>query len=392
MMGGALGPDIPSWFGLLPVLTGTVLLLGFVGAICRAGKSRAWWIGFSLAGSAYLALAYAEGAHSIELPTRKLADLIGTESTHLSRDGRPRLFGQPLADYWKVGHSLASLCLAIAGGLAARAFWSDPSAAAPTGGPATRPAHDGQGSLRALLALAGCSMITLMLAATPVATTGSTVSTVLLLTSGLLAVAVLGAVCAKGKAREIWLGVSVAGGGYLLLAFAGPLHTNLALSLPTEHFLNRFSPSHHPTWPDPLNNDARIRSTLETPLDLRFPNETPIEDLLKYIQDATRAPDGWEIPIYVDSLYGLQEAEKTMLSPVQIDVSGVPLKTTLALALRQLGLEYRVEGGVVRITSETADIPAPADAFLVVGHCILAVVFAAAGGVLAPIVSACAEE
>ena len=47
-----------------------------------------------------------------------------------------------------------------------------------------------------------------------------------------------------------------------------------------------------------------------------FPNETPLEDVIKYIRASTKSPafpDG--IPIYVDPL-GLTEADKTMASPV----------------------------------------------------------------------------
>ena len=65
-----------------------------------------------------------------------------------------------------------------------------------------------------------------------------------------------------------------------------------------------------------------------------FANETPLEDVLKYIKTASESPqlpDG--IPIYVDPA-GLTEAEKTMTSPVTIDLNGVSLKTTLRLILR----------------------------------------------------------
>ncbi len=65
-----------------------------------------------------------------------------------------------------------------------------------------------------------------------------------------------------------------------------------------------------------------------------------------YIRAATRDPEGREVTIYVDPV-GLKEAEKTMKSPIQIDLAGLPLSTTLRLALKQLGLVYRVRDGLL---------------------------------------------
>ena len=52
---------------------------------------------------------------------------------------------------------------------------------------------------------------------------------------------------------------------------------------------------------------------------MSFPNETPLEDVLKYIKQATQDANYSGIPIYVDPL-GLQEADKTLTSPVSIDL------------------------------------------------------------------------
>ena len=90
---------------------------------------------------------------------------------------------------------------------------------------------------------------------------------------------------------------------------------------------------------------------------MSFKEETPLEDVLKYVKPSTKGPafpDG--IPIYVDPI-GLSEADKTMASTVRnIDVEGVPLRTTLKLLLNQLDLTYVVRDGLLRITSnESAD-------------------------------------
>jgi hypothetical protein len=89
---------------------------------------------------------------------------------------------------------------------------------------------------------------------------------------------------------------------------------------------------------------------LEEPIAFSFTDETPLEDVLKYIKSASQDKNGPSIPIYVDPM-GLQEAEKTMSSTVRIDLDGVPLKTTLRLMLKQLGLAYCVRDGVLIISS-----------------------------------------
>ena len=84
---------------------------------------------------------------------------------------------------------------------------------------------------------------------------------------------------------------------------------------------------------------------------MSFANETPLEDVLKYIKSATAGPSDTGIPIYVDPV-GLQDAEKTTTSPITMDLEGVPLRRTLYLLLDQLGLTYQVGDGIVFITNE----------------------------------------
>src|SRR6202042_3036188 len=89
------------------------------------------------------------------------------------------------------------------------------------------------------------------------------------------------------------------------------------------------------------DKSKNILAALEEPISMSFANETPLEDVLKYIKAATQGPNYTGIQIYVDPA-GLYAAEKTMTSPVTLDVEGVPLKTTLRLMLNQLGLTYSV--------------------------------------------------
>ena len=87
---------------------------------------------------------------------------------------------------------------------------------------------------------------------------------------------------------------------------------------------------------------------------MSFANETPLDDVLKYIKQATTTPTFSGIPIYVDPI-GLQEAERSLNSTVQMDLEGVPLGRTLQLMLAQLGLIYFVEDGMLYITSAESE-------------------------------------
>jgi tetratricopeptide (TPR) repeat protein len=97
-----------------------------------------------------------------------------------------------------------------------------------------------------------------------------------------------------------------------------------------------------------------IMNKLDQPVSMPFPNDTPLEDVIKYIKTATVSPALPEgIPIYVDPI-GLQESEKTEQSPVKLNLEGVPLKRSLKLMLNQLNLTYTVKDGLMTITSKEA--------------------------------------
>jgi RNA polymerase sigma factor (sigma-70 family) len=107
-----------------------------------------------------------------------------------------------------------------------------------------------------------------------------------------------------------------------------------------------------------------ILDALREPIAMSFANETPLEDLLRYVRSATESPKlPRGIPVYVDPV-GLTEAEKTMTSPVTIDLEGVPLRDSLRLVLKQLGLTYSVADGLLTISWENpeGDPPTPLDA------------------------------
>jgi hypothetical protein len=246
----------------------------------------------------------------------------------------------------------------------------------------------------AVIGLVGFILIITVALATAQSTAAIWAGTTFLLTCGLLGLAVLGAVCGQGKRRDIWLGSSLFGVTYMIVCF-GPFPSQLVRPCQaTDQFLIALRSASTPLvigFTDSSKvigtGNARILKALEQPVPMRFPSDTPLEDVLHYIKKATTTPTSPGIPIYVDPI-GLQEAERSLTSTVTIDLEGVPLGTTMRLCLEQLGLQYYVKDGLLRITSsDTGMSPSDDDPFLIVGHCILALIAAGLGGVLAPLVS-----
>lgn len=106
------------------------------------------------------------------------------------------------------------------------------------------------------------------------------------------------------------------------------------------------------------DKSQKILEKLGEPISMSFNDDTSLEDVLKYIKQATTTSTYAGIPIYVDPI-GLQEAEKSMTSTVRnIALEGVPLRVTLKLLLSQLDLTYKIKDGLLTITSkESADQP-----------------------------------
>jgi len=100
-----------------------------------------------------------------------------------------------------------------------------------------------------------------------------------------------------------------------------------------------------------------ILEKLDQPISMPFENETTLEDAIRYIKQATAGPNDTGIPIYIDPI-GLLEAERTMQSPVTMNLEGVPLKTAMRLLLKQLDLTYTVKDGLLTITfKDSTDQP-----------------------------------
>lgn len=213
---------------------------------------------------------------------------------------------------------------------------------------------------------------------------------ILLLAVGVLGWAILAAAYRQGASRAFWLGFAVFGWIYMALTIGTWWRGDRQREdLPTTRVLDRLFPYLDPMkspmggigLPAPGNNwnflyldpeatSRRVRAALEVPISMPFANETPLEDVIKYIRNATTSPGmSSGIPIYVDPR-GLEEEEKTMASPVTLSLEGVPLRTSLEIMLRQLDLTYSVRDGVLTITSmNTGPVFSDSDAFYNIGQC-----------------------
>ena len=95
-----------------------------------------------------------------------------------------------------------------------------------------------------------------------------------------------------------------------------------------------------------------VLEKLDEPISMSFGDGAPLDDMLKYVKQATTTATFAGIPIVVDPL-GLKQVDRSLNSTVLIDLEGVPLKTTLRLMLNQLDLAYIVEDGKLLISSST---------------------------------------
>ena len=95
---------------------------------------------------------------------------------------------------------------------------------------------------------------------------------------------------------------------------------------------------------------AAVLKKLEEPITMSFPNETPFEEVLRYLKTALTGKNDSGVAVYVDPI-GLKEVEATMSSPIIMDLEGIPVKTSLRLLLKQLRLAYCVKDGVLIISS-----------------------------------------
>jgi hypothetical protein len=394
-----------TWAGAMGLLTLGILALAVVGAIYREGARRAWWLGFSVFGWGYMALLTCcyESAWTMR-PTTVVLQLvepwmmslpqpaiIGGMGGGIGGGGMGGGMAGPQESRWSllVGQCLWVLLAASLGGILAWLFFAS-SRDYPD-----RPRPDAQAASdppRGRWLVPTVTGLVLLVLCTTIATVRSGSNAPLWagitfsFTGSLIGLAVLGAVCARGRRRPRWLGAALFGAGYTALIFSRPVGQPPRAYLATDQILKVVRPWFSSVPGSFSAPAASILESLERPIPMQFNTETPLEGVLDHIRRATATPDYPGIPVYVDPL-GLQEAERSLNSTVQIDLEGVPLRATLALCLKQLGLGYEVKDGFLRITHEEQVSTNLEDPFLIVGHCLLALLAAGFGAVAAPTVA-----
>jgi hypothetical protein len=410
----ALKNASPAWAGAMFLLTCAILALGVVGAIYRKGGERAWWLGFSIFGWGYMALWwFLSEHHTFVLPTTKVLEILGPWLGVPPGMGGMGGMGGGMRNlavfggfgggggagldpsYAQAGHCLLALLAALLGGLLSVFFFAssddpsdEPGAAVPEMNQRSRSRWLPPTISGLVVLIVASAAATLWSGARAPLWAGITFA----LTCALIGMAILGAVAARGRRRVVGLGAALFGAGYMALIFGRPAGQPPRVYVPTDQILEALR-EWLPAVPKDLHREnARILEALRRPIKMRFANETPLDDVLKYVRQATSTPDYPGIPIYVDPI-GLQEAERSLNSTVQIDLEGVPLKETLRLCLKQLGLVYEVKDGRLRITSvDEFEEPDLEDPFLIVGHCLLALLAAGFGAVAAPLIAEARRE
>jgi hypothetical protein len=108
---------------------------------------------------------------------------------------------------------------------------------------------------------------------------------------------------------------------------------------------------------DQDDRSQKILAELGKLVDVPFATDTPLQEVIKFVRANTKCtsfPEG--IPVYVDPV-GLRETEKSLSATVRMELVQVPLQTSLKLLLKQLGLNYLVTDGLLKITScESVDM------------------------------------
>jgi hypothetical protein len=382
--------DPVAWLAVVVLGTRGVLALAIVGVACRGQDERAWWLGIALFGWVYLTVGDRTSAASPTQLVEGLLARIGALPPAESGIAPPAY--EPLTPteaFWRMTRSLCGLAFASLGGLLASSLFG-PQVRRPDRlhnrllVPVLGPRRWRSSSLAHMaLALGLLAAVIVGAKRAPAFSVGAT----LLLTWGVVGAAALGAVFHQGKRRASWLGAALFGASYMFLTLCPDrfetVWSRLGIDEPLRTLFSAI-PAIEPGYLESSDEvafaNARIRTALERPIPIHFAQGTSLEDFVRYIRTAAPCADGKAMPTYVDPI-GLQEAEKTMASSIALELDGVPLKTSLRVALSQLGMNYEIREGVLQITSDSSVYPPFEDPALAVWHCLLALVATGVGGI-----------
>ena len=399
----ALRSGSQAWSGGLFLATQASLGLALVGAFCRRGEKRAWWIGFALFGWLYLTGSFASDDHRPRLPTQLLLDEIYA-----------RVRGEPVGSWpeaavregvsFQIWHCLWTLLAAAFGGSFARTLFASVATRQNKTLVADR-AVTTTGRNRwtgfPVLSITSLELAVLVAFGGKVLPSGLWAVLTFILTAWLLGLFALWARFGHGMQRDFGLGAAILGTGFLIAAFSHFEKVQLRV-LPTVVLLDEIRPwlpavmSGYPAgWDSRTAENARVYSALERIVRIHVVDETLLEDVLKLIQTETSGADGTVISIQLMPPSN-PEATRAAALVRSIDLDGLPARTVLRLCLDQFDLTYHVRNGTLVIDSkegeEEAEFAAARDAYQVVGHCLLALISAAIGGGLTVLLSAGADS
>jgi hypothetical protein len=400
-----------TWAGFVFLATLGAFCIALVGALCRAGAERGFWAGFAVFGFVYVNAAFNPSELWPELPTQDLLEvlarwygatrpvskLIGGRVVNVfvgnSNSGRAEPFFQ-------IGHFLLAWLFGFPGAiLGSRLFGAALDKSEPIA-PGSQAAEEARPHIwwvfRLVCAISSLALVSSIAFAGAILPSKLWAGSAFLLTWFLIGLAALGALTGRGRRREPWLGATLLGAGFMTLAF-GRLSYDPWPGPPTVAFLDEIRP-----WlpaaatglrAEPASitaANARIHEALKRTVSMHFNDEAGLEDVLKSIKQATAGADGKGIPIYVDPLAISSVSYRVPPTVRNIELDGVPLRTTLRLCLDQNDLTFAVKDGVLLITEkdsiDNSLLFARADAYQVVGHCLLALIAAGLGGLVAPLV------
>lgn len=384
----ALKSDSVAWAGATLLATCAILGLCVVGVACRDKADRPRWLGAALFGWGYFAIAFWLIQDWRNLPTITLLDFVWTAFKLPIPDKANYRLGLPSSssNYERTAHSLWALAFATLGGAFSPWLFRgrggdqaiDQAAAPPAPLSRHRPLF---------VSLTGLGVVAFTAITLVRLKPGIWAGLVFMVTCGFLGILVLGACLRPADRRADWLGTALFGVGYLILAFGWQPHEMRWPPLPTVMMLDELRPSiptslsGYPFTTDRVSvANRRILRTLEQSVPLHFPNETPLDVVLKRIQEEIIKSNEKGIPIYVDPV-GLSEANRSMASTLTVDLEGVALQHGLRACLKRLDLDYQVKDGYLMITSPSYidRPPSGLDPYMTVGQCLLAMVAAAAG-------------
>jgi hypothetical protein len=386
--------------GFVAMATRGIFCIALVGAVCRKGAQRAWWVGFASFGWIYLGVPFSSAFRSGLRPVQMVLEAFGTLKDLPNQNSS--IVSEELQSFLTTSHCLWALVAAAIGGLIARAIFGteerSQGEAAAGAQPAAEAAPTWSPAALAVL-VSGLALFALVVLFWSQLDERVWAGCMYLFTWWLIGLAAIAALCGHGRRRESWLGAAFLGAGFMILVFSrlpdDPAPEDPAP--PTFHLLEAARPhveglslrlSGDPGRVEAAN--ARIEHALDQQVAMQFPNFTSLDYVLRHIRDATRGPGGSPIAIFVDPI-GLEQVHKNMASDVRgMNLEGIRLRTTLQLFLRQLGLEYVVKDGVLLITdpwsARSFRSSRQNDPFSIVGQCVFALIAAGLGWFATPIV------